>query len=265
MKLVGYVRVSTESQVEEGLGLEVQRRALKQWAKGNGHRLVGIVADEGISGTKDVGERPGLAEALSWIDTGKAEALVVYRLDRLARSLNVQEAALGHVWKEKGPPSNRRPGGRVFAVDVGEILQDDPEDPMRTAMRQMMGVFAQLERGMIAARLRSGRRLKAEQGGYAYGAPPLGKKAVKVHEEKGNKITRELADDEAERKTLDRILGLRREGASVREIARTLEAEGHKPKRAHSRIKGKETSGKWNPGTLSRIIARLEGRTPKVA
>jgi DNA invertase Pin-like site-specific DNA recombinase len=59
----------------------------------------------------------------------------------------------------------------AFAVDVGEIRADDPDDPMRTAMRQMMGVFSQLERGMIAARLRSGRRLKAERGGYAAEPP----------------------------------------------------------------------------------------------
>ena len=36
-------------------------------------------------------------------------------------------------------------------ADQGEILPDDPEDPMRTAMHQMMGAFAQLDRGMTVA------------------------------------------------------------------------------------------------------------------
>ncbi|MFJ8787335.1 hypothetical protein [Streptomyces sp. NPDC102476] len=42
---------------------------------------------------------------------------------------------------------------------------------MRTAMRQMMGFFAQLDRGMTVAKLRRGRRIKGEKGQYAYGAP----------------------------------------------------------------------------------------------
>ncbi|MEU6839725.1 hypothetical protein ABZ941_31230 [Streptomyces rubiginosohelvolus] len=60
-------------------------------------------------------------------------------------------------------------------TDQGEILPDDPEDPMRAAMRQMMGVFAQLDRGMTVAKLRRGRRIKGEKGQYAYGAPPYGR------------------------------------------------------------------------------------------
>jgi DNA invertase Pin-like site-specific DNA recombinase len=64
-------------------------------------------------------------------------------------------------------------------ADLGGIVPDDPEDPMRTAMRQMMGVFAQLDRGMTVAKLRRGRRIKGEKGEYAYGAPPYGWQAHK--------------------------------------------------------------------------------------
>ncbi len=61
----------------------------------------------------------------------------------------MQEAILAQAWAA---------GGRVFAADAGEILADDADDPMRIAMRQMMGVFAQLERGMIRARMARGKR-----------------------------------------------------------------------------------------------------------
>ncbi len=40
-----------------------------------------------------------------------------------------------------------RDGGHAFSDDQAEILRDDPDDPMRTALRQMQGVFAQLDRG----------------------------------------------------------------------------------------------------------------------
>ena len=50
---------------------------------------------------------------------------------------------------------------------------------MRTAMRQMMGVFAQSDRGMTVAKLCRGRRIKGEKGEYAYPAPPYGWRAHK--------------------------------------------------------------------------------------
>lgn len=229
MRLVAYVRVSTDKQAEKGFGLDVQRQAVKQWAKAHGHRLVLVACDEGVSGTTDAADRAGLTQALRALQEGKAEALVVPRLDRLARSLSVQEAALAHAW---------RSGARVFSVDSGEVLADSPDDPMRTALRQMMGVFGQLERSMLTARMRAGRKMKADKGGYAYGAPGLGLKAVEGA----------LVADEREQATLRRIQELRGEGKSLRVIASVLDAEGHKPKR----------SDRWHPQTLAAVLRRLE-------
>jgi len=229
MRIVGYIRVSTDRQAEEGYGLDVQTKAVKAWARDHGHRVACIYSDEGLSGTRDVADRPGLRDALKALQAGRAEGLVIPRLDRLARSLSVQEAALALAW---------RSGGRVFSCDSGEVMCDDPDDPMRTAMRQMMGVFSQLERSMLTARMRAGRQMKADKGGYAYGAPPLGYAA---HD--GVLVT-----DTDEQATVRRIMALHADGASLRSIAETLTAEGHKPKR----------SQRWHPQTLSAIIKRQE-------
>lgn len=226
MNLIGYVRVSTAIQVEEGLGLEVQEEAIRAWCKANGHHLVAIHRDEGISGAKDVAGRPGLASALAAVED-LGEGLVMAKLDRLARALTVQEAVLAQVWRH---------GASVFALDVGEILRDDPDDPMRTAMRQMVGVFAQLERAMIAARMRAGRKLKASRGGYAHGAPRFGSRAEE----------RELVVDAGEQLVITRATQLRAEGRSLRYIAATLNIEGLRPKRAE----------RWHPYTLARILDR---------
>ncbi len=229
--LIGYVRVSTDRQAEEGLGLDVQEGAIRAWCGAQGHALLVIHRDEGVSGTKDVEHRPGLANALAAVED-LAEGLVVHKLDRLARSLSVQEAVLAQVWKH---------GGRVFAADSGEVLRDDPDDPMRTAMRQMAGVFAQLERAMIAARMRAGRRLKASRGGYAHGAPRYGFRAE----------DKELVPDGTEQATVARIVELRSQEPplSLRQIAATLEAEGRRPKRGE----------RWHPKVLARILARACG------
>ena len=227
MRLVAYLRVSTDRQAEEGLGLDIQRAGIRSWAKTNGHRISEWTADEGISGSNGVESRRGLLDALTAIEDRRASGLVVYRLDRLARQLTVQEGTLAQVWSM---------GAQVFSVDHGEIAKDDPDDPMRTALRQMVGVFAQLERGMIGARLRAGRRLKAERGGFAYGSPPFGYRV-----EEG-----ELVPDGEETQAIKRIRELHAQRLSLRSISRQLHEEGISPKRAQQ----------WSPETLRRIIAR---------
>jgi DNA invertase Pin-like site-specific DNA recombinase len=227
-RAVGYVRVSTERQAERGTSLAEQERALRSWARSHGYRLVAVHRDEGVSGTCDAVDRRGLTAALEALRSGEAEALVVLTLDRLARSLTVQEAALGHAWKA---------GGRVFTTDAGEVQQDDPDDPMRTALRQMMGVFAQLERGMVTARLRRGKAAKRAQGGYVGGRVSYGKKPA------GDGA---LATDERETQLVQHVCRQRAAGLSYRAICAELEEQGFSTR----------AGGPWQPAVVRRIALR---------
>jgi DNA invertase Pin-like site-specific DNA recombinase len=207
----------------------VQEKLIRSWCKANGHKLIRVESDNGKSGTLPDAERPSLLAVLKAVDTGEADGVVISSMDRLARLLHVQEAILGKVWQA---------GGHIFSVDAGEVTADDPDDPMRTAMRQMASVFAQLDRAMIAKRLRNGRAEKAARDGFAYGSPPFGWRA-----ENGQLVP---VDDEQTAR--ERILTLRAAGQSVRAIADTLTAEGHKPKRG----------GAWHPETIRRILTRAD-------
>ncbi|AYN43365.1 hypothetical protein D9753_36055 [Streptomyces dangxiongensis] len=140
-------------------------------------------------------------------------------------------------------------GSRAFIADQGEILPDDPEDPMRTAMRQMMSVFAQLDRGMTVAKHRRGRRIKGKKGQYAYGAPPYGRQAHK----------KELTEEEMEQAGRARARARARarqlrdeEQLSFREIAAVLEAEDIRPKRGE----------RWHPETVRRLFVNTSDRPP---
>jgi DNA invertase Pin-like site-specific DNA recombinase len=223
-RAVAYIRVSSATQLD-GYGLAAQEADIRKSVKTYGLKLTQVFRDEGVSGSLEAALRPGLAEALAKIESGDAEVLLVPRLDRLARRLTIQEAALAQVWRH---------GGVVISAEQGEVARDDPDDPMRTAMRQMMGVFAQLERSMIVARLRRGREMKRASGGYAAGRPRYGYRA-----DDGSLVA--LPEEQRTTKLAKR---LRKRGLSYRQIADRLEAEGMLPR----------SGGRWHPPMVSRLV-----------
>lgn len=226
MNAVVYLRVSTLGQID-GFGLDVQEQACRAYAKAHGLRVIATFRDEGVSGTLEATDRDGLMSALARLRDGDADALLVARLDRLARSLTVQEAVLAQVWKHHRT---------VHSVDVGEVVRDDPDDPMRTAMRQMAGVFAQLDRGMVVKRMRDGRKAKAAHGGRAVGPAPYGYRAQ-------NGMLHPIP---AEQDALALMRDLRAAGETCASIAATLSDKGHPTKRG----------GRWTSPVVSRILSR---------
>jgi DNA invertase Pin-like site-specific DNA recombinase len=236
-KLAAYVRVSTDKQAEDGLGLDVQRHAIRAWAKENGHRIALWASDEGVSGSNGLDSRQGLLEALGALQDGQVSGLVVYRLDRLARDLVLQESLLAEIW---------RGGARLYSTSLAEDAYLEPDgadaDPSRALIRQILGAVASYERAMIRLRLRSGKQRKSAAGGYVGGRPPLGLKA-----EAGA-----LVPDEDEARTRQRILALRAQGASLREICKILPAEGLQPKRG----------GRWHPETVRKIATAGQSSAP---
>ena len=233
MRVVGYVRVSTDRQVDVGAGLEVQRQAVRVWCRDQRHRLVALVADEGVSGT--LADRPALAEALALLRDGRAQCLAVHRLDRLARDLVLQEQLLAECW---------RMGAMVSSTAAGEdaYLSDDPADPSRRLIRQVLGAVSDYERAMVRLRLATGRRHKADSGGYAYGAPPFGFRSD------GGQLVPRLEEQPALALITELHAAQLAAGAtSLRAIAAALVEAGHRPRRGTA----------WHPGVLGRIVARL--------
>lgn len=229
VKIAAYLRVSTDRQAEEGLGLDVQEQAIRSWAKVAGHRVTAWHRDEGLPGSNGLDTRQGLGDALEDVRRGEAKAVVVYRLDRLARDQMLQEYLLHEVWSL---------GGEVFSTMGSEQnLRDDPEDPGRKFVRRIFGAVAEYERDMIRLRTQAGRRRKAERGGYAYGSPPYGYRA-----EGG-----ELVPVDVEQAVIGRIMDWRDGGVSLAQIARTLNAEGVPARK-----------GRWHPTTVARVQHRLE-------
>lgn len=220
LKAVGYVRVSTEGQADNGYSIQAQQSAIREAAKRNKLRLVAIAKDEGVSGGLE--ERKGLGKALALLESGEASILLLYRLDRLARDLVIQETILQRLSAK---------GAQVISVTEPDI---DGTDPTRVLVRHVLGAIAQYEKAIIKARMLAGKTAKAAKGGYTGGSPPYGTKA-----EAG-----ELRTFDEEQAAIKLARRLRRGGRSYREICAALTKAGYRPKRAAT----------WYPMVIKRIL-----------
>jgi len=82
-KVFGYVRVSTDNQLEN-YSIDEQVERIQSYCKAKGWMLLKVYTDGGFSGGNT--ERPALQQMISEIERGKIDAVVVYKLDRLSRS-----------------------------------------------------------------------------------------------------------------------------------------------------------------------------------
>ena len=222
-KLVGYCRVSTDNQKEEGT-IEIQENSLKKYADKNGYELVKIFEDNGISGGSELENRPGLAELFSYTENNKEiEEVLIFKLDRLARDLYIQE----HLIK-KLEGLNKK----LISIEEPHL---DSNDPIRKAFRQFMGIISELEKAFITMRLSGGRINKAQKGGYAGGATALGYKTK----------NKKLIIDKEQAEIIRIIFKMKRyKRMGLREIARELNKKGIPTARG----------GKWYAGTIKYIL-----------
>lgn len=199
LKIVGYCRVSTSNQKEEGT-IELQENALKEYAEANGFELKKIFKDEGVSGGLE--HRPALAELFSYLEANNdIDSVLIYRLDRLARELYLQE----HLIKKL-----EQLGKKLISTKEKDLASNDP---MRKAFRQFMGIVSELEKAFITMRLSAGRVNKAKHGKYAGGGIAFG---YEIRD-------KDLCKNETQIETVKKIFVMRLvNGLGIREIARKL-------------------------------------------
>ena len=147
-----YTRVSTTV----GQSVEMQLRDLRQLAQQRGFEIIAEFCDEGFSGSKD--SRPALDALLDAARRGKFQAILIWRLDRLGRSLQhlVRLFEQFRSWN-------------MALISFGEGL--DFSTSMGKLFYQLSGAFAEFERDTIRERVRAGMR-NARCKGKRIGRPP---------------------------------------------------------------------------------------------
>jgi DNA invertase Pin-like site-specific DNA recombinase len=187
-RLIAYTRVSTDEQAEHGHGLDAQEIRVRAAAEYADWTLLELVRDEAVSG-KDL-HRPALAAALRKIAAGKADGLVVAKLDRLTRSV-VDFGRLLEWFKDAD--------ATLVALDFAL----DTSTPTGKFVANVMVSVAEWERETIGARTKEGLAALRAKG------LPAGRPAVA---------------DEPE--LAARIIGMQAAGLSLQAIADQLNAEG---------------------------------------
>jgi len=203
-KAVGYIRVSTDKQAEHGVSLDAQQAKLAAYAALYDLTLVEVIVDAGAS-AKTL-NRPGLQRALGMLRKGKAAALLVAKLDRLARSVE----DLGELIRIVFAP------GKADLLSVGE--QIDTRTAAGRLVLNVLGSVAQWERETIGERTKEALAHKRAIGECTSLYAPYGYRLA--NDEKT------LVADEAEQALLAAIREARQRGLSQRAVVADLARQG---------------------------------------
>lgn len=217
-KAIGYIRVSTADQANEGISLEAQAAKIRAYCELNDLELLTIFEDAGKTG-KNMG-RAGIQEALAMLQSGQANALVVYKLDRLSRKTSDTLEAIEAI----------ETAGAAFHSITEKV---DTKSALGKFFLTITAAFAQMERDVISERTKEALSYKKSQGQHL-GAVPFGYRL--------NGQALEQAEQEAA--IIARIVTLRESGQTLQQIADVLNAEGQATKRG----------GRWYPTTIKNIL-----------
>ncbi len=204
MRVIGYVRVSTDEQATNGQSLDAQKAKIRAYAELYDLELVDIIEEAGVSAKKL--DRAGLQRALEQLRRKDAEGLLIAKLDRLTRSVADWQVLINAYFGEK-------PGRQLFSV-ADSI---DTRSASGRMILNLMLTIAQWEREIIGERTKDALQhkiVKGERCGkirFGYDLSP-----------DGRTLTRNATEQEA----IGLMKELRATGQSYHKIAAALTARG---------------------------------------
>ena len=222
MQAVAYLRVSGTGQID-GTGFERQLDNCTRLAEQLGATIVQVFREEAVSGTTVVEDRPAFKSMTETLLDRGLTIVLIEGLDRLAREYRIQEHLLIYLAAK---------GFSLYAANTGECITDAMmADPMKKALVQIQGVFAELDKSLIVAKLRRGRQIQRSNVGRCEGQKPYGHyPGENVH--------------------LSYMRLLRSSGMLYRDIAARMNSEALRTR----------SGSTWHTGTVAKILKR-EGVT----
>ncbi len=225
MKAIGYIRVSTATQADNGVSLDAQKEKIKAWCKVNGYRLDTVFSDRGMS-AKRADNRPQLQKALNEACKSRNAALVVYSLSRLARST---KDAIGI--------AERLDKSGADLVSLSEKL--DTTSAAGRMMFKLLSILAEFEADLVGERTRAAMAHKKANNERISGRIPYG---WDLH---SDEVT--LVENPDEQKVIAEIKKMRLAGKTLTAIAESL---------TRQKIKTKQGNRRWSHQTVHGILKR---------
>lgn len=228
-----YLRCSGKGQVD-GDTWDRQQFAVAQFAQHHGYEIMRVFREEAVPGKTELDGRPAYQEMLEQCRLLNVKVILVEALDRFAREFRIQELFLTELCKSKLT---------LIAANTGEnVTEAFMGDPMRRALVQIQGIFAELDKNLIVAKLSKAReRIRTERKELCEGQPPYGWAKVSP---KGEPTRLVPVPDEQD--TIQRIQRLHKLLKNCTQIAYDLNTFGVRTR-----------SGKlWTGTQVKRILAR---------
>ncbi|MEM6820342.1 MAG: recombinase family protein [Verrucomicrobiota bacterium] len=184
------MRVSTQEQMRDGYGLEAQENNLRDYIESN--RVLGFDESE-IRFFKDIHtgsvlNRPDLTKLIEEIKAGHVSAVIVWKIDRLSRSLK-HLIHLVEIMEQHG----------VAFISVQENM--DFRGAIGKLVFNFFASIAEFERSLIRGRTHQGKIASAEMGNFTGAVAPYGYSKIRNSGRKGSK----LVIDERQAKWVDQI------------------------------------------------------------
>lgn len=224
MRIIAYLRVSSDKQVKTGYGLSGQRTACEEYAQRKGWTISEYFMDEGISGKLGLHKRPGLDSALNSLKRG--DVLLCQCRDRIARSVEML-IQIGKIIKKKR--------ACIITCDGTGELEMNAHNWLAVIMRDVVSEFERLNCGERTHRALMDKKSK----GLVYGEIPYGYRKAEdgIH----------LVVDEYEQSVIDEVIKMNDQGVALRKICPILNERGIKTKKG----------GLWAKTNLGDIVKRI--------
>lgn len=208
-RAVGYIRVSTKKQAEQGISMDVQMSKIRKYCDLHDFELVTFKID--TVSAEFVKKRKGATEVFQMAKEGKVDHVVVYKLDRLFR--NAEESLFhSRILKEQG-------------VELHSLTESiDTSTPLGKFFFTITAAYAEMERGLASERTQAVFDERREQNLKLARWTRLGIRTTGEKDNRGKSVQQTIND--VEMKAVLLAQSYRSEGLSYRQIAARLFDEG---------------------------------------
>lgn len=251
-RVVGYTRVSTQLQAEEGLSLDAQRANLEEYSNKHGYEFIGIYSDAGLSGRNT--NRPQLQQLIKDGEKKLFDIVLVWKISRISRNLKDLLTIVEELEKHE-----------IALISCTEPF--DTSTHLGKAFLQILGTFAELERNTLAENVKMSLMDNAKKGkwngGIVYGYDVL-EGELRINQQEAE-VVREIFSLYLEGLGYQRIMKQlnnkdipTKKGSkwNLQQVRRTLTNPIYIGQKSYNKIIDKELNPRKNPNEDSIIVSQ---------